>query len=190
MATCPKVNNSRICQFSPILLIIPHPTDNLVSSCKNSEKWRLYVVSLYRIIRSYSIFFVSDIASVRFRKLHCTACDVHIGSAPSSAHNMHEHPVLHVLLCTACRNFYGDGTFEQGQPTYLSLLSKKSSFPKSKSISKSFKFNIKKSLKNCQFYKHVSIVTKFSDSWLICQNANDDEKFLLKERLQMNFVNF
>ncbi|XP_043284482.1 transcriptional regulator ATRX [Venturia canescens] len=59
-------------------------------------------------------FSLRDIASVRFRKLHCTACDVHIGSAPSSAHNMHEHPVLHVLLCTACRNFYGDGTFEQG----------------------------------------------------------------------------
>lgn len=64
---------------------------------------------------------VLDIASVRFRKLHCTACDTHIGSAPSQAYNMLEHPVLHTLLCAKCREFYGDGSFEQGNTT-ISLL--------------------------------------------------------------------
>ncbi|XP_012283973.1 uncharacterized protein LOC105701641 [Orussus abietinus] len=62
----------------------------------------------------YRVMFGTDIASVRFRRLHCTACDVHIGSAPSQAHNMFEHPILRTLLCAQCRDFYGDGTFEQG----------------------------------------------------------------------------
>ena len=69
---------------------------------------------------------------MRFRRIHCTACDVHIGSAPAQAHNMFEHPVLRTLLCSSCRDFYGDGCFEQGNviinvclsymfPTYLCL---------------------------------------------------------------------
>lgn len=28
---------------------------------------------------------------------------------------MTEHPVLRTLLCAKCREFYGDGTFEQGE---------------------------------------------------------------------------
>ncbi|KMQ98496.1 transcriptional regulator atrx [Lasius niger] len=56
----------------------------------------------------------NDIASVRFRRLHCTACDAHIGSAPAQINNMFQHPVLRTLLCANCREFYGDGTFEQG----------------------------------------------------------------------------
>ncbi|KZC13379.1 PREDICTED: uncharacterized protein LOC107191449 [Dufourea novaeangliae] len=62
----------------------------------------------------YKLMFGNDISVVRFRKLHCTACDAHIGSAPGDAGNMFEHPVLHTLLCAKCRDFYGDGTFEQG----------------------------------------------------------------------------
>ncbi|XP_011687263.1 PREDICTED: uncharacterized protein LOC105449648 isoform X2 [Wasmannia auropunctata] len=62
----------------------------------------------------YKLTFGNDIASVRFRRIHCTACDQHIGSAPSQAHNMFEHPVLRTLLCANCHDFYGDGTFEQG----------------------------------------------------------------------------
>lgn len=59
-------------------------------------------------------FCFSDISAVRFQRLHCTACDAHIGSAPVDSSNMFEHPVLHTLLCSTCREFYGDGTFEQG----------------------------------------------------------------------------
>lgn len=62
----------------------------------------------------YKLMFGNDIASVRFRRLHCTACDMHIGSAPAQIDNMSEHPVLRTLLCANCREFYGDGTFEQG----------------------------------------------------------------------------
>ncbi|KYM76775.1 Transcriptional regulator ATRX [Atta colombica] len=62
----------------------------------------------------HKLIFGNDIASVRFRRIHCTACDVHIGSAPAQAHNMFEHPVLRTLLCSSCRDFYGDGCFEQG----------------------------------------------------------------------------
>ncbi|XP_046742218.1 uncharacterized protein LOC124408934 [Diprion similis] len=63
----------------------------------------------------YNLMFGDDVASVRHRKLHCTACDIHIGSAPASACNMYAHPVLRTLLCAACRDFYGDGKFEQGE---------------------------------------------------------------------------
>ncbi|KAG5317074.1 ATRX regulator, partial [Acromyrmex heyeri] len=62
----------------------------------------------------HKLIFGNDIASVRFRRIHCTACDIHIGSAPAQAHNMFEHPVLRTLLCSNCRDFYGDGCFEQG----------------------------------------------------------------------------
>lgn len=62
----------------------------------------------------YKLMFGNDIATVRHRRLHCTACDDHIGSAPAEAYNMFEHPVLKTLLCAKCREFYGDGTFEQG----------------------------------------------------------------------------
>ncbi|XP_076294363.1 uncharacterized protein LOC143215789 [Lasioglossum baleicum] len=62
----------------------------------------------------YKLMFGSDLSIVRFRRLHCTACDVHIGSAPGDSNNMFEHPILHTLLCSNCRDFYGDGTFEQG----------------------------------------------------------------------------
>ncbi|XP_003424208.1 uncharacterized protein LOC100679538 isoform X1 [Nasonia vitripennis] len=62
----------------------------------------------------YKLTYGSDVASVRFLRLHCTGCDEHIGSAPAEKHNMTEHPVLRTLLCAKCREFYGDGTFEQG----------------------------------------------------------------------------
>ncbi|XP_034952623.1 uncharacterized protein ADD1 [Chelonus insularis] len=62
----------------------------------------------------FNKLFGNDIAQVRFRRLHCTACDAHIGSAPFDAENMHEHPILKTLLCSSCRIFYGDGEFEQG----------------------------------------------------------------------------
>ncbi|XP_068984234.1 uncharacterized protein [Bombus flavifrons] len=62
----------------------------------------------------YKLMFGNDISIVQFQRLHCTACDAHIGSAPADAHNMFEHPVLHTLLCAKCKDFYGDGTFEQG----------------------------------------------------------------------------
>ncbi|XP_034192451.1 uncharacterized protein LOC117609838 [Osmia lignaria lignaria] len=62
----------------------------------------------------YKLMFGNDISAVRFKRLHCTACDAHIGSAVAESYNMCEHPVLHTLLCAKCRDFYGDGTFEQG----------------------------------------------------------------------------
>ncbi|XP_012261488.2 uncharacterized protein LOC105689213 [Athalia rosae] len=66
-------------------------------------------------IQFYQLMLGDDLAAVRYGRLHCTACDVHIGSAPSQANNMFSHPVLRVLLCAACREFYGDGVFEQGE---------------------------------------------------------------------------
>lgn len=64
---------------------------------------------------------ITDVAQVRFRRLHCTACDEHIGSAPIDAYNMQEHPMLKTLLCAQCREFYGDGDFEQGMYFFFCL---------------------------------------------------------------------
>ncbi|XP_017880224.1 uncharacterized protein LOC108624795 [Ceratina calcarata] len=65
-------------------------------------------------VEYYKLIFGNDVSMVRFKRLHCTACDAHIGSAAANVHNMYEHPVLFTLLCAKCRDFYGDGMFEQG----------------------------------------------------------------------------
>ncbi|XP_033210827.1 uncharacterized protein LOC117168943 [Belonocnema kinseyi] len=62
----------------------------------------------------FKMLYGADVPAVRFCRIHCTACDIHIGSAPSQITNMFEHPKLRTLLCLKCYEFYGDGDFEQG----------------------------------------------------------------------------
>ncbi|XP_043482483.1 uncharacterized protein LOC122511362 isoform X2 [Leptopilina heterotoma] len=62
----------------------------------------------------FSMMYGLDISSVRFSRVHCTGCDIHLGSAPAQVTNMFEHPKLRTLLCLKCYEFYGDGDFEQG----------------------------------------------------------------------------
>ncbi|XP_017783247.1 PREDICTED: arrestin domain-containing protein F [Nicrophorus vespilloides] len=53
--------------------------------------------------------------AVQFMKLHCTSCNIHLGSAPINQFNRFIHPLLHVLLCKGCYDFYTSGDFEKDE---------------------------------------------------------------------------
>ncbi|XP_057342241.1 uncharacterized protein LOC130678786 isoform X1 [Microplitis mediator] len=90
-------------------------SDPVDSKPKNFIQFRPSEIITPEESKFYRRMFGNDVAQVRFRRLHCSACDEHIGSAPCDSYNMQEHPMLKTLLCAACREFYGDGDFEQGE---------------------------------------------------------------------------
>ncbi|CAH1957279.1 unnamed protein product [Acanthoscelides obtectus] len=52
---------------------------------------------------------------VQFTKIHCTACNVHLGSALDGQGNRFVHPLLKVLICKNCYSFYCSGEFEKDE---------------------------------------------------------------------------
>ncbi|KAF7287221.1 hypothetical protein GWI33_002041 [Rhynchophorus ferrugineus] len=52
---------------------------------------------------------------VHFSKIHCTACNLHLGSALAGANNRFVHPLLKVLICKNCYHFYTSGEFEKDE---------------------------------------------------------------------------
>ncbi|XP_030761331.1 uncharacterized protein LOC115886369 [Sitophilus oryzae] len=53
--------------------------------------------------------------SVQYTRIHCTACNVHLGSALFGANNRFVHPLLKVLICKNCYHFYTSGEFEKDE---------------------------------------------------------------------------
>lgn len=51
--------------------------------------------------------------AVQFHRLHCTACNAHLGSAPSNQDDRYLHPLMKVLICKSCFDFYGSGDFDK-----------------------------------------------------------------------------
>ncbi|CAG9864779.1 unnamed protein product, partial [Phyllotreta striolata] len=52
---------------------------------------------------------------VQYTKIHCTSCKAgnrHLGSSLDSIDNIFVHPVLNVLICKDCFDYYNDGDFE------------------------------------------------------------------------------
>ncbi|XP_047522789.1 uncharacterized protein LOC125061395 isoform X2 [Pieris napi] len=64
--------------------------------------------------RSYYITKFKDLNTIIHMKVHCTACDRHIGICPKNESNMKTHPMLRTLMCQNCYSFYNSGEFEKG----------------------------------------------------------------------------
>lgn len=65
--------------------------------------------------KKYFVQAYTTVDTVAERRLHCTCCDTHIGTAPSSEKIIRMHPVLRVTQCVKCFRFYNSGEFEKGE---------------------------------------------------------------------------
>ncbi|XP_039745889.1 uncharacterized protein LOC120623747 [Pararge aegeria] len=55
-----------------------------------------------------------DLNTVTVMKLHCSACDRHLGCSARNDNRMRTHPMLRTLVCQTCHTFYNSGEFEKG----------------------------------------------------------------------------
>ncbi|XP_018324269.1 uncharacterized protein LOC108736369 isoform X2 [Agrilus planipennis] len=52
---------------------------------------------------------------IQFYRVHCTACQEHLGTAPVNQNKRYIHPLLKVILCKHCYDFYCSGEFEKDE---------------------------------------------------------------------------
>ncbi|KAJ8725044.1 hypothetical protein PYW07_016002 [Mythimna separata] len=55
-----------------------------------------------------------DLNTIKEMRLHCTACDRHLGCSARNEVRMRAHPMLRTLVCHNCHVFYNSGEFEKG----------------------------------------------------------------------------
>lgn len=58
---------------------------------------------------------ITDLNSVVSMRLHCTACDRHLGCSATNESRMRPHPMLRTLICLTCHSFYNSGEFDKGE---------------------------------------------------------------------------
>ncbi|XP_045492364.1 uncharacterized protein LOC123691832 [Colias croceus] len=64
--------------------------------------------------RTYYKTKFNDLNNVTSMKVHCSACDRHLGLTPKNSQRMRTHPMLRTLICQSCHSFYNSGEFEKG----------------------------------------------------------------------------
>ncbi|XP_041972880.1 transcriptional regulator ATRX [Aricia agestis] len=57
----------------------------------------------------------ADLNLIKTLKLHCTACDRHLGCSARNENRMRVHPMLRTLICQTCLTFYNSGEFDKGE---------------------------------------------------------------------------
>lgn len=59
------------------------------------------------------IIIISGRAYVQYTRIHCTVCNCHLGSAVANFSDIFIHPLLKVLICKDCFEFYQSSDFIQ-----------------------------------------------------------------------------
>ncbi|XP_050341963.1 uncharacterized protein LOC126768112 [Nymphalis io] len=80
----------------------PDPTDNDFEDDIPEEE-RTYYKNKFK-----------DLNTVTSVRLHCSACDRHLGCSARNESRMRPHPLLRTLVCHTCHTFYNSGEFEKG----------------------------------------------------------------------------
>nr|XP_026491084.1 uncharacterized protein LOC113397134 [Vanessa tameamea] len=80
----------------------PDPTDNDFEDDIPEEE-RIYYKNKFK-----------DLNTVTSVRLHCSACDRHLGCSARNESRMRPHPLLRTLVCHTCHTFYNSGEFEKG----------------------------------------------------------------------------
>lgn len=62
----------------------------------------------------FKICVFTDLNNVKGMRLHCSACDRHLGCSTKNELRMRAHPMLRTLVCQHCHIFYNSGEFEKG----------------------------------------------------------------------------